>query len=135
MLGSATYKNWAGHVFESVCLSHIKQIKAALGIAAVSVNIANWRSKDSENGAEIDLLIDRRDKVVNICEIKYSEKEFTIDKPYSKNLWNKKATFMEETKSRKAIHLTMLTTCGVKHNEYWGHIQSEVVQEDLFEKN
>ena len=106
-----------------------------MGIAAVSTNIANWRSKDAESGAEIDLLIDRRDNIINICEIKYSEKEFTIDKAYSKNLRNKRGTFREETKVRKAIHLTMITTCGVKRNEYWGEIQSEVVVEDLFERN
>ena len=86
MLGSAKYLNWTGHSFESVCLSHIKQIKAALGIAAVSTNIANWRSKDAETGTEIDLLIDRRDNIINICEIKYSDKEFTINKTYSDNL-------------------------------------------------
>ena len=134
MLGSATYRNWAGHAFESVCLSHIKQIKAALGIAAVSTNIANWRSKNAESGAEIDLLIDRRDNIVNICEIKYSEKEFTIDKSCSGNLLNKRATFTEETKIRKAVHLTMITTYGVKHNEYRGNIQSEVTMVDLFDK-
>ena len=132
MLGSAKYRNWAGHSFESLCLSHIKKIKAALGIAAVSTNIANWRSKDAETGAEIDLLIDRRDNVINICEIKYSEKEFTIDKSYSDNLRNKKATFSEETKTRKALHLTMITTYGVKHNEYWNNVQSEVLLDDLF---
>jgi AAA+ ATPase superfamily predicted ATPase len=134
MLGSAAYRNWAGHSFESVCLSHIKQIKAALGIAAVSANIANWRSKNAETGAEIDLLIDRRDNIINICEIKYSEKEFTINKSYSDSLRNKKATFAEETKTRKALHLTMITTCGVKHNEYWNNIQSEVTMDELFEK-
>ena len=132
ILDNAKYRNWAGHSFESVCLSHIKQIKTALGIGAVSTNIANWRSKSAEAGAEIDLLIDRQDNVINICEIKYSDKEFTIDKSYSNNLRNKKATFAEETKSRKALHLTMITTYGVKHNEYWNNIQAEIMMEDLF---
>ena len=121
-------------LFIPLCLLHIKQIKAALGIAAVSTNIANWRSKNAETGAEIDLLIDRRDNIINICEIKYSEKEFTINKSYSENLRKKKATFAEETKARKALHLTMITTCGVKHNEYWNNIQSEVTMDELFEK-
>jgi len=132
MLESAKYRNWAGHSFESVCLSHIKQIKAALGISSVSTNIANWRSKNAEPGAEIDLLIDRRDNIINICEIKYSDKEFTINKSYSDNLRNKKATFAEETKVRKALHLTMITTYGVKHNEYWNNIQMEITMNDLF---
>jgi len=132
MLGDAKYKNWKGHSFESVCLSHIKQIKAALGIAAVSTNIANWRSKNAETGAEIDLLINRKDNIINICEIKYSDKEFTINKSYSANLRNKKATFAEETKSRKAIHLTMITAFGVARNEYWNDIQSEITMKDLF---
>lgn len=103
-----------------------------MGIAAVSTSIANWRSKNAETGAEIDLLIDRRDNIINICEIKYSEKEFIIDKSYSDNLRNKKATFVENTKTKKAIHLTMITTYGVKHNEYWNNIQSEVTMNDLF---
>jgi len=133
MLGSAAYKTWAGLAFERVCLSHVKQIKSALGIAAVSTEIANWRSKNAETGAEIDLLIDRRDSVVNICEIKYSESEFTINKQYAQNLQNKKAAFSEETKNRKALHITMITTYGVKRNEYWGSVQSEVRMADLFE--
>lgn len=132
MLGSAIFRNWAGRSFESVCLSHIKQIKAALGISAVSVNIANWRSKNAESGAEIDLLIDRRDNIINICEIKYSDKEYTIDKSYSDILRNKKATFTEETKTRKSLHLTMITTYGIKRNEYWNGIQSEITMKDLF---
>jgi AAA+ ATPase superfamily predicted ATPase len=133
-IASAKYRNWAGHAFESVCLSHIAHIKARLGIAAVSTNIANWRSKNLENGAEIDLLLDRRDNIINICEIKYAEKEFTIDKAYSNILVNKKTAFIEETKSRKAIHLTMITTYGVKHNEYFNNIQSEITMKDLFGK-
>jgi len=134
-LAGASYRNWTGHAFESLCLLHIKQIKAALGIAAVSTNVANWRSKNVETGSEIDLLIDRRDNVINICEIKYSEKEFTIDKSYFNVLLNKKVTFAEETKNRKALHLTMITTYGVRHNEYWNNIQVEVRMEDLFEKD
>lgn len=132
MLGSAAYKTWAGLAFERVCLAHIKQIKSALGIAAVSTEIANWRSKNAETGAEIDLLIDRRDNIINICEIKYSEGEFTINKQYAQNLQNKKAVFSEETKNRKALHVTMITTYGVKHNEYWGNVQSEVKMGELF---
>jgi AAA+ ATPase superfamily predicted ATPase len=134
MLGSAAYKTWAGQAFERVCLAHLKQIKSALGIAAVSTEIANWRSKNAESGAEIDLLIDRRDNIINICEIKYYEGEFTINKQYAQNLQNKKSAFSEETKNRKALHLTMITTYGVKHNEYWGSVQSEVKMEDLFVK-
>ena len=129
---NAKHRNWTGHAFESVCLSHIKQIKAKLGIAAVSTNIANWRSKNAEDGAEIDLLIDRKDNIVNICEIKYSENEFVIDKKTDENLRNKRAAFIEETNIRKAMHLTMITTYGVKHNEYWNNIQSEITMKDLF---
>ncbi|MDR0558759.1 MAG: AAA family ATPase [Prevotellaceae bacterium] len=131
-LGSAKYRNWTGHAFESVCLSHVKQIKAALGIAAVSANIANWRNGNTENGAEIDLLIDRRDNIINICEIKYSEKEFTINKSYSSNLLNKRTAFIDATKTRKAVHLTMITANGLARNSYSGMIQSEITINDLF---
>jgi AAA+ ATPase superfamily predicted ATPase len=132
LLGSAQYRVWTGYAFESVCLAHIKQLKSALGIAAVSTNTANWKSKNVEDGAEIDLLIDRKDNVINICEIKYSEKEFAIDKSYSANLLNKRATFIEETQTRKGVHLTMITANGLKNNSYSNMIQSEVVMDDLF---
>ena len=66
--------------------------------------------------------------------MKFSRKEFVITKDYDKDLRNKVWTFVEKTRTKKSVHITMLTTYGIKHNEYWGNIQSEVLLDDLFEK-
>ena len=78
------------------------------------------------------MLIDRNDQVVNICEMKYSLSEFSIDADYERNLRNKKSVFIEATKTRKAVHLTMVTTYGVRQNAYSGIVQSEITLDDLF---
>ena len=130
--GSAKHRAWSGYAFEQVCLQHLGQIKQKLGISGVLSSSAAWRSKKSEPAAQIDLLIDRKDGVINLCEMKYADSEFTIDKKLDENLRNKKSAFISETKTRKSVHTTMVTTYGVKRNEYWGHVQSEIMMGDLF---
>ncbi len=120
------------NAFEQVCAAHIKQIKNRLGISGVRTHTASWRSKKSDPRAQVDLLIDRNDQVINLCEMKYSHTEFTIDKKYDEILLNKKDAFIQETKTQKTVHLTMVTTYGIKRNEYAGNIQSEVKMDDLF---
>ncbi len=131
---NARHRAWSGYAFEQVCLAHIRQIKERLGIAGVLTGVSSWRSQEAGTGtgAQIDLLIDRNDNVINLCEMKYSIAEFVIDKKYDEVLRNKKAAFIRETKTRKAIHQTMVTTYGLKRNEYSGLVQSEVRMEDLF---
>ena len=131
-VNSAKYRTWCGYAFEQVCMQHTAQIKQKLGISGVTTYSAAWRSKKSEPGAQIDLLIDRNDGIINLCEMKYSEDEFIIDKKQDENLRNKRAAFIRETKTRKSVHITMVTTFGVKRNEYWGTVQSEVKMNDLF---
>lgn len=92
----------------------------------------SWRSRDPENGAQIDLLIDRKDDTVNLCEMKYSGREFVIDKAYEANLQNKIDSFISETGTRKSIILTMVTTEGIRHNIHSGIVQKEIVLNDLF---
>jgi hypothetical protein len=133
MLEHARYRSWSGYAFEQVCLWHIEQIKHKLGISGILSGTASWKSRESDPGAQVDLLIDRNDKVINLCEMKYAGAEFVIDKRYDENLRNKRGTFVRETKTRKAVHLTMITTYGIKRNEYSGTIQSEVKMDDLFE--
>ncbi|MDR1023245.1 MAG: AAA family ATPase [Prevotellaceae bacterium] len=131
---NARHRVWSGYAFEQVCLAHLRQIKEKLGIAGVLTDVTSWRSREAANGAQIDLLIERNDKVINLCEVKFASSEFTIDKKYDEVLRNKRAAFKYETKTRKSVHLTMITTYGVQHNAYWGNIQSEVAMDDLFEK-
>jgi AAA+ ATPase superfamily predicted ATPase len=115
-------RTWAGYVFESVCLKHVPRLKAALGIAGVETTEAPWRYQSSQKseipGAQIDLLIDRRDDAINLCEMKFSETEFTINKKYAMELRQKMDVFRKVTGSRKNIFLTMVTTFGVTDNAY-----------------
>ena len=83
-------------------------------------------------GAQIDMLIERADNTVNVCEMKFSQNEFVIDKDYDAVLRHKLSRFGASVSHRKAIHLTMVTTYGVAHNAYWNRVQSEVVADDLF---
>ena len=133
-IDSAMHRAWSGLAFERLCLAHVQQIKARLGIAGVLSNVYSWRKEADENsnGAQIDLLIDRNDQVINICEMKYSLSEFAIDAEYERRLLSKKSAFIEATNTRKAVHLTMVTTYGVRRNSHSGIIQSEVTLEHLF---
>ena len=124
---SPIYKAWSGYAFEQVCLMHTPQIKQALGISGIFSQSSSWRSKNAENGAQIDLLIDRRDRVINLFEIKFSSEPYTITKTYSEQLRQKIAVFKSETNTRKAVWLVLLTTFGLKKNEHSGSL----VQHDL----
>ncbi len=129
------YHNWCGLAFERICLLHSEQIKKALGISGVITNEYSWRTaaNDEHPGAQIDLLIDRSDKVINLCEIKYSDNPYTIDKKYMENLRNKVALFRQITKTRKGIALTMITSSGLVKNSYsMNSIHSQITADDLF---
>lgn len=126
-------KAWAGISFELLCKVHIEQLRRALGIGAVLAECSSWFSKGDEGrGCQIDLLIERRDRVTNICEVKFSSGEYVIDANYEMNLRNKIETFRRESHTRNALHLTMITTYGIKRNSHSGIVQSEVVLDDLF---
>ena len=129
------YKTWSGYAYEGVCLKHIPQIKKALGISGVYSKSASFFKKGTqeEKGAQIDLLIDRNDQVINIIEVKFYNKEFTITKEYAKRLQQKKWVFEETTKTRKLSMLTLITTFGLKHNQHsLGLIEQVLSLDDLF---
>jgi hypothetical protein len=128
---------WTGLAFERVCFQHLPQIKQALGISGIVTNTFAFRQKGDETdsvGIQIDMVIDRADHVINLCEMKFSQDTYTIDKDYDQQLRHKLTRFAEATKTRKAIHLTMVTTYGVTHNAYWNLIQKEVTADDLFKE-
>jgi AAA+ ATPase superfamily predicted ATPase len=129
---NARHRAWSGYAFEQVCLAHLPQIKQTLGISGVLTNTCSWRSSENENGAQIDLVIERNDRVINLCEMKFSSEKFVIDKKQDENLRNKRAVFREETKTNKALHITMITTYGVKRNKYSGIMQSQITINDMF---
>lgn len=105
-----------------------------MGIAGVESHTSSWRSRTSENGAQIDLVIDRRDQVINLCEMKFSIHPFLIDKKYDEILRNKIGCFKTETKTRKSVFLTMVTTFGLQQNDYRGLVQNSILMDDLFVK-
>ena len=123
---------WRGYAFEIVCLRHLDQIAQGLGIAGVMTWVSTWRSRESEKGAQIDLVIERDDRVINLCEMKYTQSEFEIDKAYEESLRNKAAVFAAETKTTKTLFLTMITTYGIKRGIHAGIIRSEVTMDSLF---
>lgn len=134
MIDSPGYRAWSGYSFEQICLYHLPQIKRALGISGIQTSTSAWRSKESENGAQIDLVIDRRDQTINLCEMKFSINPFEINKKYAEVLRNKVGIFKTETGTRKSVFLTFVTTFGLKKNSHAaGLVQNEVTMEALFE--
>jgi AAA+ ATPase superfamily predicted ATPase len=130
-----SWKSWSGYAFESICMKHAQQIKKALGIENVHTETSVWHYKPQkgEPGAQIDLLIDRQDLCINVCEMKFSMGDYEITKNYAKELENKLKVFRDRTKTRKTLFLTMVTTYGVKNpTNYSGLVQNEVTMTALF---
>ena len=129
------YRAWSGYAFEQVCLWHTPCIKKALGISGIQTMTSSWRSSSTETGAQIDLVIDRRDQIVNLFEIKFSINPFSIDKKYAEELRNKISAFKQETGTRKSVFLTFITSFGLKQNQYsMGLVQSDFTMGILFEE-
>lgn len=134
-LASPAQAAWRGLAFEQLCLLHLPQIRRSLGIAYIHTEAYGWIFRGDEtypDGAQIDLVIDRADNVIDICEMKYSRNIFAIDKSYDGLLNRKIATFSGVTKTRKAVHLVFVTANGLLKNQYSGRVQSEVLLADLF---
>ena len=133
LIDNPVQRAWQGFAFEQICMDHIWQVKKALGISGTQSNNVSWRGSTSEKSAQIDLLIDRCDHVINICECKFLLDTFSIDKEYSEKLRSKITTFKTVTKTRKSVFLTMITTYGVEKNKYSNLLmQNEVTMDDLF---
>jgi len=137
--GKGKMTAWSGYAFEQVCLHHIDQIKQALSIGGVIGNICSWACKPfidkngtQWKGGQIDLLIDRADDVINICEIKHVSSKYVIDADYEQRLRDRASLFRTVTKTKKALHHTFITTYGVAQNSHSGIVQSEVTMDDLF---
>lgn len=129
------YTSWAGYAFESICLKHIPQIKKALGISGVYTTASAFFRKgtDETAGIQIDLLLDRNDHVINVCEMKFYNAELTIDKSMAMNFRNKLANFKTLSKTRKQVFLTLVTTFGVQQNKHsLGLVDVALTMEDLF---
>ena len=126
---SPLFNTWGGYAFEMVCLHHVRQIKKALEIGGVQTSVYSWQSPD----AQIDLVIDRKDQTINLCEMKFSVAPFKIDKKYAANLRNKIAAFRTATETRKSIFLTMVSTYGIANNLHASMVQKDLAMDILFE--
>ena len=129
------YKSWSGYAFESLCLKHIPQIKKALGISGVYAETSSFYQKGTslDTGLQIDLLIDRKDNVINIFELKFYSGLLTLNKSYSEKLREKISVFKDMTQTRKQIFLNLLTTFGLKSNEHSiGLIDKALTMDILF---
>jgi len=135
-INSQEVVSWRGFAFENVCLNHIMQIKEALGISGVSSKQSVWikRPEDEKEGTQVDLIIDRNDGVVNMCEIKYYNSHFSVDKRYHEVLMKREGLVEESIKKGRAVHSTLITTYGLKYNEYSGDFDNVVTMDDLFGK-
>ena len=131
-INTPQYNSWKGKAFEMVLFNHVTQIKTSLGINGVESVEYSWRSETSAPGAQIDLLIDRNDGVINLCEAKYSCNEYEIKKDEYEKIKNRLAVFQNETGCRKSIHITLITVNGLKNNKYSGIAQNVISGEDLF---
>ena len=123
---------WRGFAFEEVCYAHQDRIKSALGISGINANISPWISNEKDSNTQIDMVIDRDDRVVNICEIKFYSGVFSMTRQYDLELRNKVSAFTEQSKKKKNPHLTIITTFGLKQNMYSGSVQRVITMEDLF---
>ena len=124
--------SWMGLAYERICMAHIQQIKQALRIDAISTKAYSWRSKNSSPAAQIDIVIERADRIVNICEVKYCQGEYQLDKEEYEKICKRKNTFVQETGLRHTPWLTMVTTDGLARGRYEEMIQSQVMLNDLF---
>jgi uncharacterized protein len=137
--GTPAWRAWAGLAFEAVCLKHVREIKRALGIGGVSTEESSWQQRPNErvqDGAQIDLVIDRADRSMNLCEMKFSEQAFIVDKAYARELAHKRDTFRIATGTKKALFLTLVTSHGVMPNDHAREIVGQTVNlEALFVRN
>jgi AAA+ ATPase superfamily predicted ATPase len=130
---SPSVVSWRGFAFENLCFNHIKQIKAALGISGVSSKQSAWSKRDDDkDGTQIDLLIDRNDNVINMCEIKFYGDDFTVGKDYYRIILHRQELLSNEIPKRTAIHSTLITTFGLTYNEYSGVFSNVITLDELF---
>ena len=125
--------SWRGVAFEEVCMQHIQQIKMALQIAGVASQESSLvvDGDDDTDGMQIDLLIDRADDVVNVCEMKYTKSNYAITKSYAEKL-QKRIDKLEQTQPNKKYHLTFVTVNPIQRNIHSDMVKSAITAEELF---
>ena len=123
---------WAGYAFEQVCILHINQIRQALGISGITSDVCSWSYRNKDQSAQIDLVIDRGDKAIDLCEMKYSDHQYELKKDYVEWLRERRDLFREVTGTNKTLRLTMIASSGIKQNMYSSSVQARLSADDLF---
>ena len=137
-IGTPVHNTWSGYAFEQLCLYHYNQIEKSLGINGIQTKVAAWIAKPDETsvpplkGAQIDLIISRSDHIVNVCEMKFVDEEFSMTAKYSEEMMNKISRFRHDCKLRYPVHPVLVTTYGLKRNQYSDIFHNVVVLKDLF---
>lgn len=129
---SHVFSTWSGLAFEMLCLNHVEQIKVALGISGITTNVFSWFGKGDNRSAQIDMLIDRADNAINLCEMKFYSKAYPMSVKDEEDIERKVSTFSEATKTNKTIIVTMITDKGLERNEHSECIQKVVTLDQLF---
>ena len=129
---SQSVTSWRGFAFENLCFNHIDQIKKALNISGVTSKQSSWFKKDDDGeGTQVDLIIDRNDNIVDMCEIKFYSDEFIVNKSYYRTIMNRQAALSEIIPKKKSVHNILISTYGLKYNEYSGIFAKSISLEDL----
>ncbi len=146
-IGTPEYAAWSGYSFETVCLHHIEQIVNALGISGTFYSPCSWAyrpseavlndadaDEDTKTGGQIDLLIDRSDKTISVCEMKYAGGEYEITKAYASHVEQRLRTFRKVTNTKKSFSIVYVTPFGLLNNMYARKVNKQVTADDLFKK-
>jgi len=138
MQNKPEWNNWLGYAFEAVCYKHLPTIREKLGIDPTAI-ADTWRyvptKHSKEQGAQIDLLFDRKDDAITLCEIKYTDKEYLITKEYVDSLKRKMSVFQKQTRTKKQLFMVFISAMGLKNNYYAEDMCSSLVTlDDLFEE-
>ncbi len=131
-----TFTAWSGYAFENICMLHIDQIKKALGISGIYSTTSSWlfKGNDALPGCQVDMVIDRSDQTINLCEAKFTKENFAITKNYAAQLRMKKSIFRQATQTKKTTFNTLITTYpAIKNQYYLGEIDNEITMDKLFE--
>lgn len=126
------FSNWRGHAFEVLCLQHTDQIKSALGISGVRTRSYPWIGATEEGGAQIDLVIERDDRITDLCEMKCTDRPFVISKECEKNLLHKREVFRKVTGTNQTLHIVLVSAEGIAGTAHTEHISFVVTMDDLF---
>lgn len=131
-INKPVYNTWCGLSFERVCLLHAEQIKYSLGISGIVSGLYSWRSSHSKPGAQIDLVIDRADDVISLCEMKYTSNPWEMNADDINDMMQKEEVFRKETGTRKTTHNVLISANGIRRNEFSDELQKIITADDLF---